>query len=336
VTGSPIIASRPTATGIRLLERNQNTFSAISHTTAQPTSTGPQGAGITNRASTIEPTTTSTDRSVATRAREPRDPWSTQPRPRTESTDPAADRPAAVMHGGAGSLSSVAAEPGDARRYGRRGFLLLVAGGVSSLAWATRASNVFSPLTSAFSQAIGNLIPVDGWRIYTISGSMPTFDPRSWRLEIGGLVRTPVSLDYEALLKLPRAEQVSTFHCVTGWTVRNVHWAGVRFEHLLELAEPRPSAKAIRFDSLEIPYNDSLTIEQALLPDVMLAYELGGKPLSRPHGAPARVVIPEMYGYKGVKWLARMELVAEQPTGYWEALGYDQNAWVGRSNGYQS
>ena len=66
----------------------------------------------------------------------------------------------------------------------------------------------------------------------------------------------------------------------------------------------------------------------------MLAFEMDGQPLSRPHGAPARVVIPEMYGYKGVKWLTKMELVDHQPTGYWEGLGYDQNAWVGRSNGY--
>jgi len=47
-------------------------------------------------------------------------------------------------------------------------------------------------------------------------------------------------------------------------------------------------------------------------------------------------VLPEMYGYKGVKWLTRMELVARQPEGYWEQNGYDQNAWVGRSNGYHS
>ncbi len=86
--------------------------------------------------------------------------------------------------------------------------------------------------------------------------------------------------------------------------------------------------------SAEEPYNDSLTLEQALLPDVLLAIELDGQPLSRPHGAPARVVIPEMYGYKGVKWLNRIELLPRQPTGYWEGLGYDQNAWVGRSNGY--
>lgn len=224
----------------------------------------------------------------------------------------------------------------EPRRYGRGAFLVVVAGGLSSLAWATKASNVFSPVTSAFSQFVGNLLPVGGWRIYTISGSMPVFDAESWRLEIGGLVRKPMALDYDTLRALPRAEQISTFHCVTGWTVHNVRWAGVRFKHLFELVQPLPTAKAIRFDSLEIPYNDSLTMQQALLPEVMLAYEMDGAPLSRPHGSPARVVIPEMYGYKGVKWLTKMEFLPEQPVGYWEGLGYDQDAWVGRSNGYSS
>jgi DMSO/TMAO reductase YedYZ molybdopterin-dependent catalytic subunit len=222
----------------------------------------------------------------------------------------------------------------DARPYGRRAFLGLMAGGLSSLLWAGPAGRALSPLTSGFSQLLGNLLPVGGWRIYTISGSMPIFDERSFTLEIDGLVRKPQKLTYEQLLALPRANQVSNFHCVTGWSVQGVQWGGVRFRDLLALAEPLPSAKAIRFVSLEQPYDDSLTLDQALLPNVMLAYELDGKPLSRPHGAPARVVIPEMYGYKGVKWLTRMELVDHQPTGYWEGLGYDQNAWVGRSNGY--
>jgi DMSO/TMAO reductase YedYZ molybdopterin-dependent catalytic subunit len=207
---------------------------------------------------------------------------------------------------------------------------------VSSFAWASYASGVLSPFTSAISQTLGNLFPVGGWRIYTISGSMPIFDPNGYRLEIGGLVRRPKSFSYEELLALPRAHQVSTFHCVTGWTVRNVRWSGVRFKTLLDLVEPLSSAHALRFDSLEVPYNDSLTLEQAQLHDVMLALEMDGEPLSRPHGSPARVVIPEMYGYKGVKWLTRIELLARQPTGYWEGLGYDQNAWVGHSNGYGS
>jgi DMSO/TMAO reductase YedYZ molybdopterin-dependent catalytic subunit len=227
-------------------------------------------------------------------------------------------------------------QPPSEHRYGRRGFLLLVAGGASSLVWAGPVSRFLSPLTSAGSQLVGDLLPVGGWRIYTISGTMPIFDPSSWRLQIDGLVQRPRSLTYDELTALPKAEQVSTFHCVTGWTVENAHWGGVRFQQLFELVQPLPSATAVRFVSMERPYEDSLTLEQLRLPDAMLAYELGGQALSRPHGAPARVVLPEMYGYKGVKWLTRMELVAKQPEGYWEQNGYDQNAWVGRSNGYHS
>lgn len=66
----------------------------------------------------------------------------------------------------------------------------------------------------------------------------------------------------------------------------------------------------------------------------MLAWEMDGKPLAREHGAPVRVVIPEMYGYKNVKWVAEINLVPQPASGYWENLGYDRNAWVGRSNGY--
>jgi DMSO/TMAO reductase YedYZ molybdopterin-dependent catalytic subunit len=219
------------------------------------------------------------------------------------------------------------------RRYGRRGFLLAVGGGLSSLLWAGPVSRALSPVTAGVSQLVGDALPIGGWRIYTISGSMPEFDPATWRLEIGGLVRRPRSLSYDDLLGLPRAAQVSTFHCVTGWSVRGVRWAGVRFDDLLRLVEPLPAATAVRFVSAERPYEDSLTLAQLRLPDAMLAYELDGQPLSRPHGAPARVVLPEMYGYKGVKWLAGMELVARQPLGYWERHGYDQDAWVGRSNG---
>jgi DMSO/TMAO reductase YedYZ molybdopterin-dependent catalytic subunit len=222
----------------------------------------------------------------------------------------------------------------DPRPYGRRAFLALLAGGVTSFAWALPASKIFSPITSGVSQLLADVLPVGGWRIYTISGSMPIFDQNSWRLEIAGLVKKPVSLSYDELLALPRAEQISTFHCVTGWTIKNVHWAGVRFKHLLALAEPLPEARAIRFVSLEEPYTDSLTLPQATQGDVMLAYEMDAQPLSRPHGSPARVVIPEMYGYKGVKWLQQLNLVPQAEPGYWEQLGYDRDAWVGRSNGY--
>jgi DMSO/TMAO reductase YedYZ molybdopterin-dependent catalytic subunit len=165
---------------------------------------------------------------------------------------------------------------------------------------------------------------------------MPTFDPATWQLRVGGLVETPTTLTYAHLRALPRIEQVSTFHCVTGWTVPNVHWAGVRLSHVFDLVRPLPEAGALQFVSAEDPYVDYLSMQQALLPDVLLAYEMDGKPLPQEHGAPLRLVIPDMYGYKNVKWLAGINLIAHPEYGYWEQLGYDQDAWVGRSNGYSS
>jgi len=229
----------------------------------------------------------------------------------------------------------VATERGETppRRIGRGVFLVARAGGVSSLAWGKSAwdhvSGVLAPLDSAIP-----LLPTGGWRIYTVSGSMPRFEPATWRLEVAGHVARPLSLTYDDLRSLPKAEQVSTFHCVTGWTVKNVHWGGVRLRDVLAPAEPAKTAHALHFVSAEKPYDDYLTLQQASLHDVMLAYEFQGKPLPREHGAPLRLVIPEMYGYKNVKWLNRIELVPQAGSGYWEDLGYDRNAWVGRSNGY--
>ena len=218
----------------------------------------------------------------------------------------------------------------DGKPYGRTAFLLLLAGGASSLAWASPAIRLLDSLLPGGARA---LLPSQGWRIYTIGDAMPRFDPSTWRLRIDGLVARPRELGYDELLRLPRAEQTSDFHCVTGWTVHNVRWSGVRFRDLLALAQPLPQAHALRFVSAETPYDDTLTIAQALRPDAMLAHQMDGKPLARPHGAPARVVMPAMYGYKNVKWVERIELVARPRDGFWEKLGYDRDAWVGHSNG---
>jgi DMSO/TMAO reductase YedYZ molybdopterin-dependent catalytic subunit len=222
----------------------------------------------------------------------------------------------------------------EPRRYGRGLFLATVAGGASSLLWGKAAWSRVSGVVSPVAGDLAPILPTRGWRIYTVSGHLPIFDPATWRLEIGGLVEQPATLGYDALRRLPRAEQISTFHCVTGWTVENVHWAGVRIHDVLGSARPLPSGHALRFVSMEQPYVDYLTLDQASLHDVLLAYEMDGRLLPREHGAPLRLVIPEMYGYKNVKWLERIDVVSQAEAGYWERLGYDQNAWVGRSNGY--
>jgi DMSO/TMAO reductase YedYZ molybdopterin-dependent catalytic subunit len=224
-------------------------------------------------------------------------------------------------------------EPGP-HRYGRGVFLATLLGGVTSLYWGKAAWDHVTGVISPVASAVAPILPTGGWRIYTISGQMPVFDPATWRLRIGGLVEQPVSLTYDELRALPHVAQVSNFHCVTGWSVNNVHWGGVRIHDVLSHAQPLAAGHALRFVSMEVPYVDYLTLPQASLPEVMLAYEMDGKPLPREHGAPVRLIIPEMYGYKNVKWLQGIEVVPRAENGYWENLGYDQDAWVGRSNGY--
>jgi DMSO/TMAO reductase YedYZ molybdopterin-dependent catalytic subunit len=230
-------------------------------------------------------------------------------------------------------MDRIQPEPLKSHKVGRAVFLGAVAGGLTSLYWGKAAWSRLSAAIGPVENAIP-LLPTGGWRIYAVSGSLPGFDPKTWKLSLGGHVEKPTTIDYRELRSLPKVEQVSTFHCVTGWTVKNVQWGGVRLGEVLALAGPKDVAHAIQFVSMEQPYVDYLTVQQAGLHDVMLAYEMDGKPLSRAHGAPLRLIIPEMYGYKNVKWLAGINMVSKPEAGYWEQLGYDEDAWVGRSNGY--
>ena len=217
------------------------------------------------------------------------------------------------------------------RLIGRAGFLGIVGAGVAGLFYGR---DVQGFLGRVLPNGVDALVPSGGWRIYTIGDHIPNLLPAAYRLQVDGLVQRPQTFTLTDLRSLPKAKQVSDFHCVTGWSVSNVHWAGFRVKDLLDRVQPHTSATAIRFVSAEKGYHDSLTLDQARLPDVLLAYEMDERPLSRPHGAPLRLVIPEMYGYKNVKWVTRMELLPRPAAGYWEQHGYDVDAWVGRSNGY--
>jgi DMSO/TMAO reductase YedYZ molybdopterin-dependent catalytic subunit len=223
--------------------------------------------------------------------------------------------------------------PEESRPYGRRAFLGATALGLTSLLWGKSAWSAFTRAAQPLENALPASLVPSGWRIYTVASTMPTFDPATWRLTIEGLVDEPQTLTYAHLHNLPRSEQVSNFHCVTGWSVDHVHWAGVRFKDLLAVAGPQASGSVLEFVSAEAPYADTLTVRQAELHDAMLAYEMNGAPLPREHGAPVRVVIPEMYGYKNVKWVERIVVTDSVSPGYWEQRGYDVDAWVGKSNG---
>ncbi len=120
---------------------------------------------------------------------------------------------------------------------------------------------------------------------------------------------------------------------MTGWRVPKVHWTGVKLASLLDRGGVKSGAAAVRFTSFDGVYTESLTLDQAMRDDVIVAYDLDEKPLSSDHGGPARLYVAPMYGYKSCKWLSGIEVVDHVIPGYWENEGYDVDGWVGRSNG---
>lgn len=162
---------------------------------------------------------------------------------------------------------------------------------------------------------------INRFRIRSVEKT-PSFNPGTWRLAIDGLVDKPLTIGYKELLELKSEEQISDFHCVEGWSVDKVKWKGVRLRTLFDMAGLKPEATAVSFHSASGIYLDSLTIEEALEPEVMLAYMLNDEPLPGEQGMPLRLVMPRMFGYKSVKWVNRITLTAAQEVGYWEALGY--------------
>jgi DMSO/TMAO reductase YedYZ molybdopterin-dependent catalytic subunit len=228
--------------------------------------------------------------------------------------------------------------PREVRRdgipIGRAAFLGTILAGVGGIAIAPRIAGVVNSAANALPDGLGALVPGGGWRIYSILTPLPKFNPATYELHIHGLVEKPVTLRWSDVAALPGERQVSTFHCVTGWTVSNVRWEGIRASTIAELVKPKASARYVTFQSLEEPYVDQLTRQQFELKDTMLARHMNGKPVTRAHGAPLRMVVPQMYGYKGVKWVKEIRYDAEAAPGFWEQRGYDIDAWVGRSNGY--
>jgi DMSO/TMAO reductase YedYZ molybdopterin-dependent catalytic subunit len=169
---------------------------------------------------------------------------------------------------------------------------------------------------------------VGGWRYNTVEKPVPPFDPAAYRLVIDGLVERPLSLSYEELRALPAVRQVSDFHCVEGWGVDGVLWDGVRLQTIFDMVRPTQTAEFVTFHSLGGIYRDSLTLHQAGLPDALVAYDMDGAPLSPDHGLPLRVVMPRMFGYKGAKWLTRIEFRDGRDIGYWEERGWRLDAWI--------
>jgi DMSO/TMAO reductase YedYZ molybdopterin-dependent catalytic subunit len=220
---------------------------------------------------------------------------------------------------------------------GRRVFFGLVGVGAAGVLLGARAQDwlerAIGPLISKDGTGLASLLPVGRFRIYTVTGDLPSRSRADWSLKVGGLVDQPLQLSYADLVAMPPTMLTRDFQCVTGWRVPDVQWKGVRLADLLDQAGVQAGAKALRFHSFDGAYTESLTLEQARRDDVLVAYGFEGSPLSDEHGGPVRLYVAPMYGYKSLKWLDRIELTKDVQEGYWEVRGYDVDGWVGRSNG---
>jgi DMSO/TMAO reductase YedYZ molybdopterin-dependent catalytic subunit len=224
------------------------------------------------------------------------------------------------------------------RAVGRRVFLGMLGLGAAGVLTGARIqyamSKVLGQITAHDPTGLSTYIPAAGrFRIYSVTNDLPHRDADLYRLDVGGMVDHPMQLSLADLKALPPTHLVKDFQCVTGWRVAGVQWTGVRLADLLDHVGAHANGKALLFKSFDGQYTESLTMEQAQRPDVIVAYAMDGDTVSQMHGGPVRMYIAPMYGYKSTKWLASIEVVDRVIPGYWEVRGYDVDAWIGHSNG---
>ena len=158
------------------------------------------------------------------------------------------------------------------------------------------------------------------------------FNPRPWSIKVEGLVKTPATLDIDALVK-PHAleERIYRMRCVEGWSMV-IPWVGFPLANVIKQLEPQPSAKFIEFTTLydvsrmpgqrypvlQWPYVEGLRLDEAMHPLTILVVGLYGEVLPNQNGAPIRLVVPWKYGFKGIKSIVRIRFTDKQPRGSWE------------------
>jgi DMSO/TMAO reductase YedYZ molybdopterin-dependent catalytic subunit len=157
-----------------------------------------------------------------------------------------------------------------------------------------------------------------GFYIRWINAIEP-IDREAWRLEVTGLVKDARSLSLEELRALPDAVQRSRLKCVEGWSAA-AQWEGFRTQALVDHVQPHGDATWVHFRCAD-RYYESLPLEQLLDERVLFAHGMNAQPLPDEYGAPLRLIVPFLYGYKGPKAIVEMEFSDKQRTGYWPATG---------------
>jgi DMSO/TMAO reductase YedYZ molybdopterin-dependent catalytic subunit len=157
---------------------------------------------------------------------------------------------------------------------------------------------------------------------------IPAADDGPWNVTIAGLVDAPRTWSLAELRSFGFVELVVDIHCVTRWSKFDMRFAGVMLADLLAAARPSREARFLSFVAHSPrAHSTSLPLADAIKLETMIALEANGEPIPREHGGPVRLVTPGRYFYKSLKWLRRIDVLAEDRLGYWEAeAGYHNNA----------
>ena len=164
-------------------------------------------------------------------------------------------------------------------------------------------------------------------------GYLPDVTAETWALTIDGAVEHPARLTWTDFMALPQTDDQSDFHCVTTWSKLNINWRGVRLLDLAALVQPKEAATHILCHGYD-SYTTNVSLEEALKPDVLLVHTVEGQPLPKEHGGPVRMITPQLYAWKGSKWISRIEFLTENRLGFWEERGYSNTAWPWRNDRY--
>lgn len=171
------------------------------------------------------------------------------------------------------------------------------------------------------------------------------FKPEPWTVEVYGLVTNPKTYGLEELLKFPQEERIYRLRCVEAWSMV-IPWTGFPLASLLKEVEPTSDAKFVRFETVyrpeemsgqkspffPWPYQEGLRLDEAMHNLTILATGLYGMPMPNPNGAPIRLVVPWKYGFKSIKSIVKIELVAEQPATLWNTVGPNEYGFYSNVN----
>jgi DMSO/TMAO reductase YedYZ molybdopterin-dependent catalytic subunit len=162
-------------------------------------------------------------------------------------------------------------------------------------------------------------------KIIDMGGIPGTATVANWNLRIHGEIGKPIVLSYKDLLNMEQVHIVCDVHCVTGWTLLDSTWTGVRLGTIMDMVKPSNNAKYVTFEAAE-GYTSNVPISDTQKENVFLAHSFFGEKLPQAHGAPVRAVIPDRYFYKSAKWLEAIKVTSRDEPGYWESRGYSISA----------